>query len=145
MTAAIAAICSFPRMVLPVTGVIKAPEVRPQRDGTASMTAMACCCAQARTHSALTRPVCLQAPCVIRRLASKGDQAVLAQLLALEKKLFKKQDNWGGAWGGEAAARGTTTGWFLSVPLPGGAARPAALSYSANSHALCVVLLLPPL
>ena len=97
MTAAIAAICSFPRMVLPVTGVIKAPEVRPQRDGTASMTAMACCCRPGAHALRTICPVCMQAPCVIRRLASKGDQTVLAQLLALEKKLFKKQDNWGGA------------------------------------------------
>ncbi|KAL4425114.1 hypothetical protein ABPG77_008219 [Micractinium sp. CCAP 211/92] len=35
------------------------------------------------------------APCEIKRLPQKGDPAVLSQLLALEKRLFKKADNWG--------------------------------------------------
>ena len=44
---------------------------------------------------------CLQAspPVAVRRLPPKGDKAVLTQLLTLEKRLFKKADNWGGAPG----------------------------------------------
>ena len=48
----------------------------------------------------------LQAACVIVcRLSPKGEEAVLAQLLGLEKRLFKKAD----AWGGQRERRGLQT------------------------------------
>lgn len=44
----------------------------------------------------LTSLQAVPTPYGIKRLPQKGDPAVLSQLLALEKRLFKKADNWGG-------------------------------------------------
>ncbi len=68
----------------------------------------------------------MQAACVtVRCLSPKGEEAVLAQLLGLEKRLFKKAD----AWGGQRERRGLQTPHDrLPPPLPLAAAalwRPA--------------------
>jgi len=68
----------------------------------------------------------MQAACVtVRCLSPKGEEAVLAQLLGLEKRLFKKAD----AWGGQRERRGLQTSHdCLPPPLPLAAAalwRPA--------------------
>ncbi|EFN56512.1 hypothetical protein CHLNCDRAFT_144116 [Chlorella variabilis] len=67
-------------------------------------------------------PEMAAACCTIRRLAThKGDQAVLLQLLSLEKKLFKKQDNWGDLLVKETQRRNT---FLLYAEAPAAAAAP---------------------
>ncbi|KAL4447941.1 hypothetical protein ABPG75_005160 [Micractinium tetrahymenae] len=70
--------------------------------------------------------------CGIKRLPQKANHAVLSQLLALEKRLFKKADNWGDLLVKETQRRNT----FLlyaeapaaEAPTAGAAAAPAPQS-----------------
>jgi ribosomal protein S18 acetylase RimI-like enzyme len=71
----------------------------------------------------------------------KGDDLVVTQLLAMEKKLWKKSDSWGGFLEKELTRRNTFTLYATTLPsLPSSSALPTVGTSSLSSEVVAYLI-----